>query len=70
MSILYTFNSTKDAVNGVKICESNGVKLSICAIPSDISSECGIAFKVQDSESQNIDQLLNSIKITPIKYER
>lgn len=70
MKILYTFHSTKDAAKSVKICEKNDLKVSIVAIPEHISSECGIAFNIEDFEQEKVDNLLNSIKITPIKYEQ
>ncbi|MFI3262395.1 MAG: DUF3343 domain-containing protein [Rikenellaceae bacterium] len=70
MKILYTFHSTKDAAKSVKICENNGLQLSIVTIPEYISSECGIAFNVDPTEQEIVDTLLKTIKITPVKYEQ
>lgn len=61
-----TFFGARDAARACKTLESAGIKISVTAVPEDISSECGIAIYILPNELKEAEELL---KQTSIQYK-
>lgn len=63
---LALFQSTRAVIQAERLCKKNNLSCKVIPVPRSISSECGMALEITDSEQQHLTKLCctNSIKIT------
>lgn len=67
---LITFFGARDAARACKLLELASIKISVTAVPEDISSECGIALYLRPEDLGPAKELLTQNGIENKIYDR
>ena len=60
------FKSTHNAIKAERICQKAGVACQVIPVPRALSSDCGIALEIANSDKEGVGQLLT---INTIRFE-
>ncbi len=55
--------SSRLAIKAEKVCKEGGAKIEVVTVPSHISSECGMAVRVDSENKELVSKLLSDCGI-------
>lgn len=70
MQYIILFKNIREVIKAEKICGETGVKTTIIPVPSNLSSECGMALLSDDNNIEAVKSSLSKINLTPTIHER
>ncbi len=63
--VIVIFESTHDVIKAERLCEQENVACRIVPVPRSISSDCGIALEINESDKDRVEQLLATHSLHP-----
>ncbi|HEX7510694.1 MAG TPA: DUF3343 domain-containing protein [Chitinivibrionales bacterium] len=58
--LIVIFESTHGVIKAERICTREGVNCQAIPVPRFISSDCGIALEINESDKQQVERILSA----------
>ncbi|NLW31160.1 MAG: DUF3343 domain-containing protein [Fibrobacter sp.] len=58
MKHIILFKTTRDAIRAQRLCKRNDISCKVIPVPRDISSECGMALEIHNSDLDRITEIV------------
>lgn len=58
LDCLFTFSGSRLAIKADFVCREQGIPLQVVTVPTSISSECGMALRVDITNKERVSMLL------------
>ena len=60
MRLIMLFQSTRSAIGAERLLRTSKIEYTVVPVPRDISSNCGMAILVSESQKDSVTQLLET----------
>ena len=68
MKIIYTLANARSVVKAEKLCAEANIEVEVTAVPQTITSECGMAIRIDAEKAEALESLLQSQQISYTKH--
>ncbi|MHC4405155.1 MAG: selenide, water dikinase SelD [Planctomycetota bacterium] len=63
MNVLLLFQSTRDSIQAERLCQQIPVACKVVPVPNNVSSECGMAIRIETADRTKVEKALRDLGI-------
>lgn len=70
--VIAIFDSARDVIRAEELCRKNSIKVIVMPVPENLSSECGMSLKIEQSDVEQLQTIARqaNINVTIHNHER